>query len=184
MDYLEDTIEKTKQETGMKTEPRMEHEWLQQLVGTWIFESECTMKPDNVQEKFNGMESVISIGGLWIQGESHGEMPGCDTMADMVITLGYDPVKQYFVGTWIGSMMPYLWVYQGSLDADKNILTLHTEGPSCHDENKLTKYTDIIEIKSSNQRTLTSLMQGEDGEWHRLVTTSYQRTQQPCLVAI
>ncbi len=168
----------------MKIEQRIEHEWLQQLVGTWSIESECSMKPDDAPEKFKGIESVISIGDFWIQGEGHGEMPGCDALADMVITLGYDPTKQCFVGTWIGSMMPHLWVYQGSLDADNNILTLHSEGPSCQDENKLSKYTDIIEIKNSNHRTLTSLMQTEDGEWHTLVTTSYRRIQQPCLVAI
>ncbi len=184
MDYLEDAVEKAQQEAGMKIEPRMEHEWLRQLVGIWAIESECTMQSDNVPKKLKGIESVISIGNFWIQGEGHGEMPGCDAMADMVITLGYDPGKQCFVGTWIGSMMPHLWIYQGSLDTDKNILTLHSEGPSCHDVNKLAKFTDIIEIKSSNHRTLTSLMQGENGAWHTLITTSYQRIEQPCLIAI
>jgi uncharacterized protein DUF1579 len=47
------------------------------------------------------------------------------------MTLGYDPEKKQYVGTWVGSMMSYLWVYDGSLDAEEKVLTLNAEGPSC-----------------------------------------------------
>ena len=49
----------------------------------------------------------------------------------------YDPQKQRFVGTWIGSMMTYLWVYEGTLDATEKVLTLNAEGPSMGTEGKL-----------------------------------------------
>ena len=100
----------------MKTEPQMEHQWLQKLVGEWTYEADATMEPGKPPEKFKGTESVRSLGGLWILAEGQGEMPGCGA-ATTLLTLGYDPQKQRYVGTWIGSMMTHLWVYNGTLDA-------------------------------------------------------------------
>ena len=73
-----------------------------------------------------------------------------------------------FVGTFIGSMMTNLWVYDGSLDASQKVLTLDTEGPGMTGDGKIVKYQDVIEFKSDDQRTLTSRVQGEDGEWSRI----------------
>ena len=54
------------------------------------------------------------------------------TPATTQITLGYDPAKKRFVGTWLGSMMTHLWIYDGELSADERTLTLSSEGPQ-HD---------------------------------------------------
>jgi hypothetical protein len=48
----------------MKTEPQQEHQWLQQLVGEWTYEAEATMEPGQPPSKFEGSESVRSLGGL------------------------------------------------------------------------------------------------------------------------
>jgi hypothetical protein len=50
----------------MKTERQKEHQWLQRLVGEWTYESECLMEPGKPPEKFEGSESVRSLGGLWV----------------------------------------------------------------------------------------------------------------------
>jgi hypothetical protein len=50
----------------MKTEPQKEHAWLQQLVGEWAYETECSMEPDKAPEKFSGVETVRPLGDLWI----------------------------------------------------------------------------------------------------------------------
>ena len=39
--------------------------------------------------------------------------------ATMIMTLGYDPAKKRFVGTFIGSMMTNLWVYEGELERQR-----------------------------------------------------------------
>ena len=158
----------------MNIEPQKQHEWLQQLVGEWTYESECSMEPGKPPEKFKGSEIVRSIGDLWVQGESHGEMPG-GGIATMVITLGYDPQKKRYVGTFIGSMMTHLWIYDGALDTAEKVLTLNTEGPTCTGEEKLAKYKDVIELKSADHRVLISQMLGDDGIWSTVMTANYYR---------
>jgi polyisoprenoid-binding protein YceI len=165
---------KTEQEATMKTEPQKEHQWLQKLVGDWTFEGEASMGPDQPCTKSTGTESVRSIGGLWFLAEGQGEMPGGGP-ATMLMTLGYDPQKKRFVGTWIGSMMTHLWVYDGELDAAGRVLTLHAEGPSMAGDGKMAKYKDVIEFKSDDHRVLTSHVLGDNASWNQFMTANYRR---------
>jgi hypothetical protein len=158
----------------MKSEPQKQHEWLQKLVGEWTYEADCTMGPDQPPEKFKGSESVRSLGGVWVLCEGRGEMPD-GGMATTLMTLGYDPQKKRYVGTWIGSMMTHLWVYDGALDAAEKVLTLDTEGPDFAAEGKMAQYKDVIEFKSDDHRVLASHMLGDDGQWHGFMTANYRR---------
>lgn len=160
----------------MQAKPQTQHHWLQKLVGEWIYETEATMGAEQPPEKATGTESVRSLGEFWILAEGQGEMPGCGA-ATMIMTLGYDPHKQQYVGTWIGSMMTHLWVYDGKLDADERVLTLDSEGPAMTGEGKMAKYRDAIEFKSDDHRVLTSHMLGDDGQWHKFMTANYRRKQ-------
>ena len=158
----------------MKAEPQKEHEWLQKIVGEWTFEGECIMGPDQPPMKSTGSESVRSIGGLWVMGEGQGETPDGGP-ATSIITLGYDPQKQRFVGTFVASMMTHLWSYEGALDADGKVLTLDTVGPTFSGNGTTAKYQDIIELRSDDHRVLRSRMQDEQGKWHEFMTAHYRR---------
>lgn len=160
----------------MFASPQKEHAWLQQLVGEWTFESECIGEPGKPAEKFRGSEQVKSLGGLWVIGEGQGEMPGGNT-GQMLITLGFDPKRNRYIGTWIGSMMTRLWIYDGELDPSGRVLTLNAEGPSFTGEGKMAKYQDIIEIKSSDHRVLTSRSLGDDGKWTQFMTAHYRKVK-------
>jgi Protein of unknown function (DUF1579) len=155
--------------------PQTEHKWLQRFVGEWTSETEMSMEPGKAPEKCYGTDSVRSLGGLWILAEGQGDMPGCGPLS-MVLTLGYDPQRGRFVGTWIGSMMTHLWVYDGSLDAAQRMLTLEAEGPSMEaPESKMGKYRDVMEFTGNDHRVLTSYTLGADGSWHKFMTVHYQR---------
>ena len=158
----------------MHVEPQKEHYWLQKLVGEWTFETEASMAPDQPPAKFAGTESVRSLGGVWVLCEGRGDMPG-GGIGTTLMTLGYDPVKKRFVGTFIGSMMTNLWIYDGALEG--NVLTLESEGPSFTDPGKMILYQDVIEIKSDHHRLLSSQTLGEDGKWNRFMTANYRRTK-------
>ena len=159
----------------MKTEPELGHRWLQKLVGEWTYEGDATMEAGKPGEKFRGTESVRSLGGLWIQNVGKGEMPDGDT-AMTVMTLGFNPQTKRYVGTWIGSMMTHLWLYDGELDAAERVLTLHTEGPAMGSPDQMAKYKDVIEIVSDDHRTLSSHVLAEDGTWHDFMRADYRRT--------
>src|ERR671913_668174 len=109
------------------TKPQEEHRWLQKLIGAWTFDGEAAMGPDQPSETFTGREHVRSLGDLWVLAEGEGETPdgGIDRS---VMTLGYDPQKARYVGTWIGSMMTHLWVYDGALDAARREVSLWGKG--------------------------------------------------------
>jgi hypothetical protein len=157
----------------VKVEPQKEHHWLSKLVGDWTFEGEA-QEPGKPPQKSTGKESVRSLGGVWIIGEGEAEMPG-EGAGRWVITLGYDPQKKRFVGSWVGSMMTNMWVYDGALDESEKVLTLDSEGPSMKPDGGMSKYRDIIEIKSGDHRTLTGQVLGEDGKWQTFMTAQYKR---------
>jgi hypothetical protein len=158
----------------MKAEVQKEHQWLQRLVGEWTWESELPAGPDQPPAKYTGTEIVRSLGGVWVVGEGQGEMPGGDRATTMV-TLGYDSHKKRYVGTWLGTMMTTLWVYDGELDASERVLSLNSEGPSMAGDGKTAQYKDVIEFLSDDRRTLTGHILAADGTWQPLMVMSYRR---------
>ena len=162
----------------MHGQPQKEHEWLQKLLGEWTFEADADMGPDKPAEKATGKESVRSLGGLWVVCEGEGEMPG-GGIGKTMMTLGYDPKKNRYIGTWVGSMMTHMWIYEGQLDSEKNMLPLDCEGPDFENEGKMKKYRDTIQFLSDpdDHRVLTSHMQNEDGTWTQFMRADYRRVK-------
>jgi hypothetical protein len=163
------------QAASMNPEPQREHQWLQKLVGAWTYETDAGSKPGQPETKATGTEHVRSIGGLWVQLEGQGQIPGGSGPATTIMTLGFDPAKKRIVGTWIGSMMTHQWVYDGELDAGRNVLTLTSEGPSMSDQTRMALYRDTIELQGNDARTLTASVRGEDGSWQPFMTVRYRR---------
>jgi hypothetical protein len=168
------TSETTQQTPPEAAQPQNEHRWLQRLVGEWTIESEASMAPDQPAMKTTGTETVRALGDLWIVGEGTSQMPDGATY-NSILTLGYDPDKKRFVGTWIGSVMTYLWLYDGKLEG--NTLTLDCEGPSMAGDGSMAKYQDIIEMASDDHRIMRSRMFGDDGKGEIFMTAHYRRVR-------
>jgi hypothetical protein len=157
----------------MHAEPQKEHRWLNKLVGEWTYEFEGTMGPDQPPMKSQGVEVVRLFGDLWTIGESEGTSPG-GSVSKNVMTLGYDPAAGRYVGTFVASSMPFLWIYSGTLDESGKVLALDAEGPSFTGAGTA-QYRDSIEIIDDNYRVMTSRVLGENGEWHEFMTAHYRR---------
>lgn len=161
----------------MGPEPTAEHRWLQKLVGKWEVEMNCSMGPDQPPTVHKGQDTVRKLGDLWVIAEGHGEMPD-GGIAYNVMTLGYDPRQKKFVGTFIASVMNYLWPYEGTLDESGKRLVLESRGPDMSggvESATLVPYHDVIEWLSDDHRTLTSFTPGPDGQFVSFMKADYRR---------
>lgn len=156
----------------MLVQPHQEHRWLHGLLGAWTFEGEA-IGPDQNPIRQTGTERVRSLGDLWIVCDAEGDVPGFGP-ATWTLTLGYDPDKQRFVGTWVSSMMTYLWIYEGLLDETGNRLLLEAVGPSM-EPGSTARYREVIELADDDYRTQASFILLEDGQWYRFQTLEYRR---------
>jgi hypothetical protein len=153
-------------------EVRVGYAWLQTLIGRWTFESESDMGPDHGSQRSVGSETVRAF-GHWIilEGEAGAENQEWRSL----MTLAHDPATDRYVGTFVATMMPHLWVYSGTLDASGTALTLDTEGPNFTD-GRMVQYQDVIGFDEDGRRTLTSRMLGDDGQWHEFMRSIYRRS--------
>jgi hypothetical protein len=147
-----------------------EHEWLKQLEGEWVTETEAVMVPGQAPIKCKGTESVRSLGGLWYVAEIKADMMGAQMVGHM--TVGYDAEKKKYVGTWVCNMDPEMMTYSGT--ADGKTITLETEGKN-PTTGKRVKMKDVIEIKDKDTKVLTSHMLGDDGKWVQFMTMTAKR---------
>ncbi len=161
------------QEPPTATSPEKEHQWLQQFVGDWVAESKATMGPDQPAMESKGKMKTRSIGGMWVINEINAEWTGA-TMTG-VQTIGYDPAKKKYIGTWVDSMTNYMWTYEGTVDATGKKITLEADGPNFMTPGKTTKFRDEYEFKTADQIIATSSMLGEDGKWVTFMTGTMTR---------
>ena len=165
------TVTATSPVLAQFTKPQKEHDWLQQMVGQWETDSEYAVGGETRKDK--GTANIRSIGGLWVQAELDGSLFGQPVKS--IYTLGYDPEKQIFVGTWIDSMTTSLSMFEGLVDDSGKILTLETEAPSPFEKDKTTTFRQVIEIKDKNHQTLTAGLLGPEQKWVTVITIEYRR---------
>jgi hypothetical protein len=161
------------QDAPQMPKPQKEHAWLEQLAGDWQWQSKVTMGPNGPTMEGAGTESISSLGGFWIVSETEGRCAEMDMNARM--TLGYDTEKNKYVGTWVGSICNHLWTYEGDVSEDGKSLVLYSEGPCPMKPGELSKFKEVITIKSPTEREFTSSRQNEDGSWTKFMTITYQR---------
>ena len=158
----------------MKAEIGAQHAWLHRLAGDWRFEMVELDGAAQPPGTMPGTEHVRLLGEAWVLLEGRGAAPdGTPTQHQM--TLGYDPARGAFVGSWIGSMMNHHWVYRGTLSDDGRSLLLDSDGPSFDPPGQMLRYRDIIEVVSSDERLLHGNLLRPDGQWQRFMTARYTR---------
>ncbi|OBZ95298.1 hypothetical protein ADU59_11975 [Pararhizobium polonicum] len=157
----------------MKADLVEEHRWLQQLAGRW----RVTFDPPGESEKQAHAaweDKTRSLGGAWIVSEMTGTMPD-GSAATNILTLGYDPARKRYVGSFASSVMTHLWVYEGMLDDTGKVLTLDCEGPDFANPGRTARYQDIITIKDGDSRNFSSRIRNADGTWKPVMSSDYKR---------
>ncbi len=148
--------------------PTQEHAWLEKFAGEWTTEMECTMEPGKEPMKGSATEKARMLGGFWLISDGEGEMMG--SKFSNILTLGYDPEKKVYVGTWVDSMTSLLWKYEGTVNAQGTSLTLTSEGPCPMKGGKICKFRETMELKDPNHKVFTSQILEDDGTWKTMMT--------------
>lgn len=151
-------------------------EFLERLVGEWSVVAETVLGPG--QEPVRSESRVVArlLGGQWLVAEGSGTTPDGRPVTS-ILTLGYDPAEQRFIGTWISSMQAHLWQYTGRLDHAGTVLTLETEGPILGDPTRSTRYREVIEVEDADRHVIRSMILGPDGEWFEFARAEYRRSE-------
>ena len=100
------------------TAPVEEHKWLQRFEGTWTVESKGTMGPGQPEMHCKGTMTCRTLGGFWIMNEWNNEMQGASVLG--IQTIGYDPARKKYVGTWVDNMMNHMWQLKALLSMGRN----------------------------------------------------------------
>lgn len=144
----------------------------EQLLGEWTVTSKDSTGSGEDSEPW--IESVRSMHGVWIVCEGRGIMPG-GSPGQTLMTLGYNPETKRYLGTWIGSMMTHMWIYNGVIEDDGKTLALNCEGPDFENPGRSARYQDRITLVDANRRTLTARVQTENGDWKEMMSAEYHR---------
>ncbi|WP_296815351.1 DUF1579 domain-containing protein [Brevundimonas sp.] len=155
-----------------KAEPAEEHRWLQRLIGDWTVEGRAI--PDKPEHRSTGVETVSAYGDYWVVFDGEARMGGQEP-ARSRITLGFDPTRGVFVGSFVSTHMPSFWGYEGRLDEGGRLLRLACRGPRMDGSPGEADYEDVIEIVSDDERKLRSTVRGADGQWSEFMVATYRR---------
>lgn len=107
--------------------PGPEHTALLERVGTWDVACTYFMDPTQPPMQNAAKETIEAVGGFWTVSRFETDFMGTPFVGRC--TLGYDPLKEKYVGTWIDSMSCTLFVMEGRYDDEGKVLTMHHEGP-------------------------------------------------------
>lgn len=157
----------------MFSKPQSQHQWFDDLIGEWEFTHECIMGPDSPPTKAAGKLTARSLGGLWVILEGCGDSSDSGAWSS-IMTLGFDTIKNRYVGTFIGSMMSNLWVYDGTMSDCGKELRLEVEGPA-FDGSGMAKYRDIVEIVDRDHWNLKSQILVDDKHWQQFMMGEHRR---------
>jgi len=158
----------------MKADLVDQHRWLQQLTGRWRMTFAPPGESGEQASEAAWVDETRSLGGAWIVSESTGTMPD-GSAATNILTLGYDPARKLYVGSFISSVMTNIWIYEGTLDDTGKVLTLDCEGPDFENTGRTARYQDIIAIKDENTRNFSSRILNADGTWKHVMSCDYKR---------
>ncbi|WP_206028732.1 DUF1579 domain-containing protein [Thalassoroseus pseudoceratinae] len=153
--------------------PTKEHQWLKKFVGEWSMTSKATMGPDQQPIECSGTMQARMIGEFWVVNEMKSTSQGMTGKG--LQTIGYDPDKKKYVGTWVDSMTNHIWIYEGTVDETGKKITLEAVGPNIFADGKLNKFRDSYEFQSPDVMIVTSSMLNDDGKWVPFMTGTSRR---------
>ena len=137
-----------------KPKATTEHEWLQQLTGEWDWVMEMP-EAEPGKPPHRGIARSRMLGEVWLISDWYDDQAEAAGPSS-IQTIGFDPEKGAFVGSFISAMMARQWVYEGRLQDNRTALVLEAEGPHMQEPGKTMRYRDITHLQGNDGYTLES----------------------------
>ncbi len=158
---------------GCTSQATAEHEQLKDAVGKWKVACTYYMDPSQPPMENEATETVEMIGDLWAVSRFETDMMGAPFTGSA--TIGYEPLKQRWVSTWIDSMQPFLFHMTGGFDDSGKILSMSGDGPSMMEPGKMATYRTREEVVNRDERIFEMFVSTPDGNEHKMFRYVYTR---------
>ncbi len=150
--------------------PQDEHKLLQRFDGQWQFTKKSVPADGRSDQVGSGEVSAKMLGDFFVLSQWKGEIYGAKFQAAQ--TLGFDPRKQRYVGTWADSIMSHQWQLEGRADKSESTLVINSKGPGA--DGKPTEYREWYRFRSADEIHVRSEMK-KDEKWVEFMTTELKR---------
>ena len=159
----------TAQDYPMK--PNDEHSRLMATVGVW--DAEISMATPDGNTASTGVENVKKLGELWTVADFEYEFMGVPVQGHG--TMGYDPAKKKYIGTWVESGSPFISTLEGEYDEEKNAIVYKMQGKD--PEGNDAEYRIITAAQDDTHRSFELHAKIGEDEYMKVLTINYTKRE-------
>jgi len=141
--------------------PGPEHALLKKHVGVWDVDCTYFMGPDQPPMKTRAKETVEMLGEFFTVGRFVANMMGAPFSG--IVQMGYDTARRKWVASWIDTMTPYYFLFEGEFDASGKVMTMSGLGGDVMTGGMI-RYRTTEEALESGQRRFEMFRETPDGE--------------------
>lgn len=152
--------------------PTPEHVRLKDRVATWDVDCTYFLDATSPPMKARATETSRLLGELWVVSDFDSDMMGVPFHGHA--TVGYDPTRRLWTATWVDTMTPSLFVFEGEYDASQTVLSMTAEAPDFA-SGQMSRYRTREELEGRDQRTLEMFVSLPDGGEFQISHLVYRR---------
>ena len=149
-----------------------QHEMLKMDDGKWRADITLYRGEGQPTEHYVGEETNTMVGDLWSVGKLEIDIKGSPYVG--FATLGYDPIKDQYVGTWVDSASPHITEMSGTYDAASSTLILFYETIAA--DGQIEERKNVMVYRDPNRREFEGFIKKE-GAWQKTTDTLYKRLE-------
>ncbi len=155
-------------------QPTEHHLRLLENVGNWEVDCEYAWDPAQPPRASKARERVERVGDFWTVSLFEGEIEGRPFVGRA--TVGYDPKKRRWISTWIDSLGPFLFLFEGKFDRKGEVLTMRGKGPDPA-SGGMTRWRSTEQRVDPDRRLLELHMGLPDGSERKVCSYRYTRVR-------
>lgn len=148
------------------------HSELRRKEGSWSVQCTYFMGGDADPIEVPGTEEGHMLGDLWCNSRFEADMLGTPLRGNA--SIGFDPVKGKYVGTWKDSATPFLYTFEGEFDAESTVLEMLGENFDPV-RGKPAIYRSRLEFVSKNEHILDLTIDVPEGLPIKVLRYHYTR---------